>query len=140
MAPWGHADPGRARRGGNACIFDSYSRCWWWQASSASPPTRTPAAGSSARSTQPVNQAAERIIFAEHDDGTVTAVVQIQYQGPAEQFSWVLPVPGTPEVGVSSNAAFTALQNASNPQYILNQTVEGTCGGGGRRFFGGFRR
>jgi hypothetical protein len=28
---------------------------------------------------QPVNQAAERIVFAHHGDGTVTAVIEIQY-------------------------------------------------------------
>ena len=42
----------------------------------------------------PVNQAAERIIFSKNADQTVTAVVQIQYQGPSEEFAWVLPVPG----------------------------------------------
>jgi len=29
-----------------------------------------------------VNQAAERIVFAQNDGGTVTAVIEIQYQGP----------------------------------------------------------
>jgi hypothetical protein len=29
-----------------------------------------------------VNQAAERIVFADHGDGTVTAVIQILYEGP----------------------------------------------------------
>ena len=48
--------------------------------------------------TAPVNQAAERIIFAKNEDGRFTAVVQIQYQGPSEEFAWVLPVPGIPEV------------------------------------------
>jgi hypothetical protein len=38
---------------------------------------------------QPVNQAAERIIFADNGDGTVTAVIQILYQGPSEsRHSW----------------------------------------------------
>ena len=75
----------------------------------------------------PVNQAAERIIFSENGDGTVTAVVQIQYAGPSERFAWVLPVPGVPDIGVSSDAVFTRLQSASNPQYNLTTTVEGTC-------------
>ena len=55
--------------------------------------------------TAPVNQAAERIIFSKNEDGSVTAVVQIQYQGPSEEFAWVLPVPGIPEVEVSSEKA-----------------------------------
>ena len=75
----------------------------------------------------PVNQAAERIIFSKNSDGTVTAIVQIQYEGPSEEFAWVLPVPGIPEVGVSSDAAFTRLQLASNPRYNLNTEIEGEC-------------
>jgi hypothetical protein len=63
----------------------------------------------------PVNQAAERIIFADHGDGTVTAVVQVQYSGPSESFAWVLPVPGIPEVEVSSDLAFNRLMAVSNP-------------------------
>ncbi len=76
----------------------------------------------------PVNQAAERIVFSKNADGTVTAVVQIQYQGPSEEFAWVLPVPGIPDVLVSSDLAFTRLQLASNPQYNLATVVEGECG------------
>jgi MYXO-CTERM domain-containing protein len=76
---------------------------------------------------QPVNQAAERIIFSYETDGSVTAVIQIQYAGEADRFAWVLPVAGRPEVRVASNAAFQRLQGATNPQYVLNTRVEGTC-------------
>ena len=75
----------------------------------------------------PVNQAAERIIFARNGDGTLTQLVQILYSGPSERFAWVLPVPGIPEVGVSSDLAFQRLQNATNPTYRLNTTIEGEC-------------
>lgn len=88
-------------------------------------------------SAQPVNQQAERIIFHQGDDGSVTAVIQIQYQGEAEEFAWMLPVAGTPEVAVSSNAAFTRLQAATNPSYLLNTRVEGNCSDGGGFFRGG---
>src|SRR6187431_2485430 len=77
-------------------------------------------------SAQPVNQQAERIIFARRPDGNVTAVIQIQYQGPSEKFAWMLPVAGSPTIEVSSNAAFDRLQAASNPLYRLNTSVEGT--------------
>ncbi|MEM9191657.1 MAG: DUF2330 domain-containing protein [Myxococcota bacterium] len=76
---------------------------------------------------QPVNQAAERIIFSKGADGTVTAIIQIQYSGPSESFAWMLPVDGNPDVAVSSDLAFQRLQTATNPQYNLNTTVEGTC-------------
>ena len=81
-------------------------------------------------STQPVNQAAERIVFAENGDGTVTAVIQILYQGPSQNFSWVLPissVPGEDGIGVGSDLAFTRLQALTNPQYSLTTRVEGQC-------------
>ena len=86
-------------------------------------------------SSQPVNQQAERIVFAQEADGSVTAVIQIQYQGPSERFAWMLPVAGSPEISVSSDAAFQRLQQASNPQYRLTTRVEGTCGGGPSRAF-----
>ena len=76
----------------------------------------------------PVNQAAERIVFASDGQGTVTAVIQIMYDGPSESFSWLLPSPSVPdEVLVSSDAAFQRLQGATNPTYSLTVTVEGTC-------------
>lgn len=79
---------------------------------------------------QPVNQAAERIVFADNGDGTVTAVIQIQYEGPSESFSWLLPISTAPqadEIKVASDLAFQRLQGATNPQYILNTRIEGTC-------------
>lgn len=81
---------------------------------------------------QPVNQAAERIVFAQNDDDTVTAVIQILYEGPSEKFSWLLPIASVPdpesdEIAVSSDVAFQRLQSATNPQYTLTTRVEGTC-------------
>jgi hypothetical protein len=98
---------------------------------------------------QPVNQAAERIVFAENGDGTVTAIIQIMYEGPSENFSWLLPISSVPmgdEIGVASNLAFQRLQQATNPNYSLTTRVEGTCrenpargtgGSGGSSFMGG---
>ena len=79
---------------------------------------------------QPVNQAAERIVFAQNTDGTVTAIIQILYEGPSESFSWLLPISSVPEgdeIAVASNLAFQRLQAATNPQYSLTTRVEGTC-------------
>jgi hypothetical protein len=75
----------------------------------------------------PVEQSAEQIIFIDHPDETVTAVIQIQYQGPAEKFAWVVPIPGDPEIAVSSNTAFQRLREATDPQYQLEVEVEGMC-------------
>ncbi|MDF3071037.1 MAG: hypothetical protein K0R38_6638 [Polyangiaceae bacterium] len=79
---------------------------------------------------QGVNQAAERIVFANNGDGTVTAVIEIQYQGPSDQFSWLLPISSVPmgdQIGVASGLSFQRLQQATNPQYSLQTRVEGQC-------------
>lgn len=94
-------------------------------------PTAHACGGFFCNNSQPVNQAAERIIFSQNADGSTTAVIQVQYSGPSESFSWMLPVVGSPDISVSSNAALAAAQNASNPQYTLTTVVEGDCDNGG---------
>ena len=71
----------------------------------------------------PVDQNAERIIFTQNRDGTVSAIVQIQYTGTAEDFSWVLPVPSPLgeddlEIPEDAMAAFNQLELITNPVYI----------------------
>jgi len=71
----------------------------------------------------PVDQNAERIIFTQNGDGTVTALVEIQYTGSAPDFSWILPIPSAisdedlavPETGV---AALDELEINTTPNYI----------------------
>ncbi len=70
----------------------------------------------------PINQAAEQIIFRQNGD-QVTAVVLIQYVGVAEDFSWVVPVPGVPELSTGSDVLFQSLDPATRPQF--NLAVEG---------------
>jgi len=80
---------------------------------------------------QPVNQAAESIVFADNEDGTITALIQIQYQGPSQKFSWLLPIASAPksdaDIGIGSNIALQRLQIATNPNYRLTQRIEGSC-------------
>jgi uncharacterized membrane protein YgcG len=79
----------------------------------------------------PVNQAAERIIFAyDKPNKQVTAVVEILYQGPSEKFAWVLPVPGIPKVGVSTSAVLDRLQAFTNPTYSIQRSWGDQCRGG----------
>jgi hypothetical protein len=66
----------------------------------------------------PVDQQAERIIFAVNDDGTITAYVQINYTGEAPDFSWVVPVPSVPKVDVAEIATFDELSTLTSPIYI----------------------
>lgn len=99
--------------------------------SSLLPATAAACGGFFCNQARPVNQAAEGIIFADNGDGTVTAVIQIQYQGPAKNFSWLLPISSVPkadtDIGIASNLAFQRLQAATNPNYTLTTRVEGTC-------------
>lgn len=71
----------------------------------------------------PVDQNAERIIFTQNRDGTISAYIQIQYTGTAPDFSWVLPLPAAIsaedlEVPEDAMAAFNELEIATNPVFI----------------------
>src|SRR5262249_22452485 len=58
----------------------------------------------------PVDQSAERIIFAVNEAaGTIDAYVQINYTGSPEQFAWVVPVPNPPKVDVADIAMIDEL-------------------------------
>ena len=71
----------------------------------------------------PVDQNAERFIFTQNRDGTISAYVQIQYTGSAEGFSWILPLPeaiGVEDIEVPEDAmaAFLELEVATDPVFI----------------------
>ena len=77
----------------------------------------------------PVDQNAERIIFTQNRDGTVSAIIQIQYTGFAEDFSWILPIP-TPitaediEAPETAMTAFLELEQVTNPVFIPPPTPD----------------
>ena len=71
----------------------------------------------------PIDQAGEQIIFRQ-DGNMVTAVVLIQYAGEAQDFSWVVPVPGIPELSTGSDLVFAPLELATRPQFVLERTDE----------------
>ncbi len=76
----------------------------------------------------PVLQTAERILFAiDEQAGTVTTHVTIAYEGPAEGFAWVLPVPGQPELFTASEGLFEALAFRTQPSYRLDEVFQGDC-------------
>src|SRR5262245_54857800 len=67
----------------------------------------------------PVDQSAERIIFAMNEAaGTIDAYVQINYTGSPEQFAWVVPVPNPPQVDVADIATINELDGLTRPNYI----------------------
>lgn len=76
---------------------------------------------------QPVDQQAERIIFAvDGDAGTVRMITQISYAGAAANFAWVVPLAAVPEAGsfdTFPQLAMTALDANTGPQF----SPEGGC-------------
>lgn len=98
----------------------------------AAPPAK--ACGGFFCSNSPVDQNAERILFEVHPPPVgVTAVVEIAYTGDPGDFSWIVPVPETPNLDVVPTSALRLLDNATAPR-IINPPV--TCEGGDD-FFGG---
>ncbi len=81
-------------------------------------------------SVAPVDQAAERIIFS-FDGEMLDIEVQISFQGQDDDFAWVVPVPAPPELSLSNDALFTAIANATQPQFTLfDDTVHVRPGAG----------
>jgi hypothetical protein len=81
----------------------------------------------------PVDQASERIIFQVNEDLSVTATVEIRYEGNPQDFSWIVPVSGTPDfVTVAEKDELQLFDLATAPRFIP-PTVNG-CGGGGGGF------
>ncbi len=93
-----------------------------------------------------VDQANERILFLMEDDGSgetlMTAVIQIQYEGEADDFAWILPVPEVPEnVDTAEPTFFDELDTATNPTFNFPFTfaplacsVFGCAASGGRAY------
>lgn len=71
----------------------------------------------------PIDQAGEKILF--HADGEkVTAVIQIQFEGESEDFSWVLPLPSAPDnndeaMRIGSEELFVQLLARTSPTFSV---------------------
>lgn len=71
----------------------------------------------------PVIQAGERIVFAQ-DGAELEMHVQIQYDGQAEEFGWLLPVPEVPELSAGSDDLFATLVATTQPIYALTRNFD----------------
>ena len=83
-------------------------------------PVASSACGGFFCTTVPINQAAEQIVFRQRP-GRVTAMVRIAYSGNAEDFSWVVPVPDTPEISIGTDTTFNELDFSTQPLFQLQQ-------------------
>jgi len=70
--------------------------------------------------TVPIDQAAEQIVFSQ-DGNEISAMVRILYTGEAEDFSWVVPVPSSPQISIGSDITFTELELRTRPQFQLTR-------------------
>ena len=66
----------------------------------------------------PVEQNTERMLFEVNADGTITALMEIRYTGAAEDFSWIVPVPDLPDLGVAPPETLALLDAATRPTII----------------------
>ena len=76
-----------------------------------------------------MDQAGEMILF-DVEGREVTMHVQIAYDGPSENFGWILPIPTDhPDepVAVGTESVFQALLRTTQPIVQLNQRQEGQC-------------
>jgi len=53
--------------------------------------------------------------------------VQIEYEGSAPDFAWVLPVPSQPELFLTSDALFDAVLPRFQPTFFMSQRDDGNC-------------
>jgi MYXO-CTERM domain-containing protein len=68
----------------------------------------------------PVDQSGEEILFGVNPDtGRVRATIRIFYQGDAQDFAWVLPLPNVPEISTGSDMVFDRLKSLTSPRFEL---------------------
>jgi hypothetical protein len=82
-------------------------------------------------SSTPVDQNAERVVFKIRDDGKTDMIVQITYQGKAEDFAWLLPLaepPAEKDLGTFPQQALTSLDAQTGVS--VSQPCFGFPGGG----------
>jgi hypothetical protein len=79
----------------------------------------------------PVAQTAENVLFAMDRNPAgqynLEAHVQIFYTGPADRFSWVVPVDSEPKLDVGTNRLFQVVEQTTRPSHGINYREEGTC-------------
>src|SRR6186713_1389333 len=63
----------------------------------------------------PVDQSGENILFV-WKDGSIEVHIQIQYEGDAAKFGWVIPLQSLPTFSVGSEPLFQALLAGTVPQ------------------------
>ena len=63
-----------------------------------------------------INEPTQKAIIL-HDKGREDMVLQVKYEGPAEDFGWLIPVPGLPEVRKGSMDCFYELSRLTQERF-----------------------
>ena len=74
----------------------------------------------------PVVQTAERVLFRVNGDGTITSVVEIQFEGEATEFGWIVPIPhviDTADITTQPAGLFDELEELTAPRFVPAQTL-----------------
>ena len=74
----------------------------------------------------PIVQSGERIAFGVKD-GIITAHIQIQYSGDAEEFAWLVPLPSEPTMKLGTDELFAQLIATTQPKYRVTREYFGGC-------------
>jgi hypothetical protein len=64
-----------------------------------------------------INEPTQKAIIL-HDQGREDLILQVKYQGPAEDFGWLIPVPGKPEVRKGSMEPFYELSRLTQEAFL----------------------
>src|SRR5262245_21082595 len=63
-----------------------------------------------------INEPTQKAIIL-HDQGREDLILQVKYEGAAEDFGWVIPVPGQPEIRKGSMEPFYELSKLTQKQF-----------------------
>ena len=78
----------------------------------------------------PIDQSAESIVFSVNPEtNEVETHVQITFQGDAEDFAWVVPVPAAPDLFLSTDTLFSTLAATTAPTFDVRSHDDGWCTG-----------
>lgn len=71
-----------------------------------------------------INEPTQKAIIL-HDQNREDLILQVKYEGPAEDFGWLIPVPGQPEVRKGSMQPFYELSRLTQEHFGENATLRG---------------
>jgi len=76
-----------------------------------------------------INEPTQKAIIL-HDKGQEDMVLQVKYEGPAEDFGWLIPVPGLPEVRKGSMDCFYEVSRLTQQRFEVAATLSMSRGKG----------